>query len=106
EARPRAGGQVWSDALVINPDHTFENFVIGPGNRFAHAAATGVAASPGRAYNPLFIHGGVGLGKSHLLQAICLRILQKNPRTVLYYTSCDSFVSQYLQAVQDGQLTT
>lgn len=108
EARPLgstpAPSGIWADTLTINPDHTFENFVIGPGNRLAHAAAIAVADRPGKAYNPLFIHGGVGLGKTHLLQAVCLRILQKTPGTTLYYTSCDSFVDQYFQAVQDGQM--
>jgi chromosomal replication initiator protein len=93
-----------TDALVINPDNAFDNFVIGPGNRLAHAAALAVADKPGRAYNPLFIHGGVGLGKSHLLQAICLQILRRDPDTVLYYTSCDGFKTQYFEAVQAGAM--
>jgi chromosomal replication initiator protein len=94
-----------TDALVINPDNTFDHFVIGPGNRLAHAAAVAVAEKPGKAYNPLFIYGGVGLGKSHLLQAICLKILQHAPETVLYYTSCDGFKTQYFEAVQAGQMS-
>jgi chromosomal replication initiator protein len=94
-----------TDALVINPDNAFDNFVIGPGNRLAHAAALAVADKPGRAYNPLFIHGGVGLGKSHLLQAICLQILRRDPHTVLYYTSCDGFKTQYFEAVQAGVMS-
>ncbi|MEX2220062.1 MAG: chromosomal replication initiator protein DnaA [Phycisphaerales bacterium] len=93
-----------ADALVLNPDHSFDNFVIGPGNRLAHAAALAVAEAPGQRYNPLFIHGDVGLGKSHLLQAICLRILEQDPGTVLYYTSCDAFKNQYFEAVQAGQM--
>lgn len=92
------------DALVLNPDNTFENFVIGPGNRLAHAAALAVADKPGRTYNPLFIHGGVGLGKTHLLQAVCLTIRERNPDAIIYYVSCDGFISQYFQAVQDGQM--
>lgn len=94
------------DALVINPDNTFEHFVIGPSNRLGHAASVAVADSPGRTYNPLFIHGGVGLGKTHLLQAVCLRILERNPGTVLYYISCDGFMTQYFEAVQAGQMAT
>lgn len=93
------------DSLVINPDNSFDNFIIGPGNRLAHAAAVAVADNPGSAYNPLFIHGGVGLGKTHLLQAIALRILGEAHNAVLYYTSCDSFMTQYFDAVQAGAMT-
>jgi chromosomal replication initiator protein len=93
------------DALVINPDNGFENFIIGPGNRLAHAAAVAVAENPGSAYNPLFIHGGVGLGKTHLLQAACLKILGDQPLSILYYTSCDSFMTQYFEAVQAGAMS-
>lgn len=93
-----------ADALVINPDYSFENFVVGPNNRLAHAAALAVGDKPGRAYNPLFIHGGVGLGKTHLLQAICLRIVERDPGAVLYYISCDSFITQFMECVQAGQM--
>lgn len=92
------------DSLVINPDHSFENFVVGPDNRLAHAASVSVGAEPGKAYNPLFIHGDVGLGKTHLLQAICLRILGTNPAAVLYYISCETFVTQFIDAVQAGEM--
>ncbi len=94
------------DALVINPDNTFDHFVIGPGNRMAHAAANAVAEGRGAAYNPLFIYGGVGLGKTHLLQAVCLQILRANRSTALYYISCDGFMTQYFEAVQAGQMAT
>jgi chromosomal replication initiator protein len=104
--RPEPAPAAFRDALVINPDNTFEHFVIGPGNRMAHAAAIGVAERPGSAYNPLFIHGGVGLGKTHLLQAICLKILEARPGTALYYISCDGFMTQYFEAVQAGQMAT
>ncbi len=90
------------ESLVINPDYTFDNFVIGPGNRLAHAAAVGVAERPGRAYNPMFVHGGVGLGKSHLLQAVCLRIAETNPGATMHYTSCEGFMTQFIEAVQAG----
>lgn len=89
---------------VISPDYTFENFVTGPGNRLAHAAAVAVANQPGTAYNPLFIHGGVGLGKTHLLQAISQTILKSNPDSNLCYLSCDTFVNQFLDCVQKGQM--
>ena len=106
---PRAAVQrapgVYTDSLVINPDYAFEHFVVGPGNRLAHAAAVAVAANPGRAYNPFFVHGKVGLGKTHLLQAICLRIRQLRPESVIYYTSCDGFITQFMDAVQAGEMT-
>jgi chromosomal replication initiator protein len=92
------------ESLVVNPDCSFENFVVGPGNRLAHAAALAVAASPGRAYNPFFVHGGVGLGTTHLLQAVCLKIAETNPRARLYYTSCEGFVTQFLQLVQAQEM--
>ncbi|MBI1189384.1 MAG: chromosomal replication initiator protein DnaA [Tepidisphaera sp.] len=92
------------ESLVVNPDYDFANFVVGPGNQLAHAAAQAVAANPGRAYNPFFVHGGVGLGKTHLLQAVCLKIVEANPRTRLYYTSCEGFSSQFFDSVQSGEM--
>jgi chromosomal replication initiator protein len=92
------------ETLVVNPDYCFENFVVGHNNRLAHAAAQAVASNPGRAYNPFFVHGGVGLGKTHLLQAVCLRIVEANPNAVLYYTSCEGFVTQFLECVQSGEM--
>lgn len=91
-------------SLVINPDYSFDHFVVGPGNRLAHAAALAVAANPGNVYNPFFIHGGVGLGKTHLLQAICLRIKEANPDAKIYYTSCEGFITQFMEAVQAGEM--
>ena len=96
---------MYDDGLVLNPDYGFEHFVVGPGNRLCHAAAQAVAANPGRAYNPYFVHGNVGLGKTHLLQAICLRIRQMNPAAVIYYTSCEGFMTQFMDAVQAGHMT-
>ncbi|MDX2131078.1 MAG: chromosomal replication initiator protein DnaA [Planctomycetota bacterium] len=92
------------ESLVINPDYSFENFVPGPSNRLGHAASLAVAANPGRTYNPLFLHGGVGLGKTHLLQAICLKIVEASPRAALYYTSCEGFVTQFMECVQSGEM--
>lgn len=93
-----------TDELVINPDYAFENFVLGPNNRLAHAAAVAVAANPGRAYNPYFVHGDVGLGKTHLLQAVCLRVLEADPGSRIYYTSCEGFMTQFFDAVQAGEM--
>jgi chromosomal replication initiator protein len=93
------------EGLAINPDYDFGNFVVGPGNRLAHAAAVAVGESQGRQYNPLFIHGGVGLGKTHLLQAACLRILERTPHARVYYTSCEGFMTQFMESVQSGQMS-
>ena len=92
------------EQVVISPDHRFESFVTGPGNRLAHAAAVAVANQPGHAYNPLFIHGGVGLGKTHLLQAICQEILDRQPAVKICYLSCDAFVNHFLECVQKGRM--
>lgn len=108
ETKPASNGAATPsrhESLVINPDYTFDNFVIGPANRLAHAAAVAVADKPGRAYNPLFIHGGVGLGKSHLLQAICLKIAEVSPSATMYYTSCEGFMTQFIEAVQAGLMS-
>lgn len=91
--------------LILNPDYTFNHFVVGPGNRLAHAAAQAVAEKPGKAYNPFFVHGDVGLGKTHLLQAVCLRIRQAYPQTRLFYTSCEGFMSRFIEDVKAGRMT-
>ena len=93
-----------SDQIVISPDYSFDTFVTGPGNQLAHAVAVAVANQPGTAYNPLFIHGGVGLGKTHLLQAICQKILHSSAEFRICYVSCDVFVNQFLDCVQKGQM--
>jgi chromosomal replication initiator protein len=93
-----------TEAPALNPDYTFEQFVVGPGNRLAHAAAQAAGSNPGRAYNPLFIHGGVGLGKTHLLQAVCLRILEHRPGARIAYLTCEAFITQFMDAVQVGQM--
>ncbi len=90
--------------VILNDDYLFENFVEGPSNQLAHAAATAVSNKPGHAYNPLFLHGAVGLGKTHLLQAICTRFLMKNPEARVIYLSCESFVNQFIAAVAEGQI--
>ncbi|MBL8758048.1 MAG: chromosomal replication initiator protein DnaA [Phycisphaerae bacterium] len=96
---------LYDDGLVLNPDYGFDHFVVGPSNRLAQAAAQAVAKSPGRAYNPFFVHGDVGLGKTHLLQSICLRIRESSPGAVIYYTSCEGFMTQFMDSVREGLLT-
>jgi chromosomal replication initiator protein len=92
--------------MLISPDYNFDGFVVGPGNRLAHAAAIAVSSKPGRAYNPLFIHGGVGLGKTHLLQSICQVSMQQHQSMKIYYVSCNGFMTQFLEAVQAGNMST
>ncbi len=94
------------DEMLISPDYNFDGFVIGPGNRLAHAAATAVSNKPGQAYNPLFIYGGVGLGKTHLLQSICQTAMRAHDAMRIYYVSCNGFMTQFLEAVQDGKMSS
>jgi len=88
------------EGLFLNPKYTFENFVVGPSNRFTHAACLSIAESPAKAYNPLFIYGRVGLGKTHLMQAICHRIKQNNPNSKFYYTPSEKFTNDLINAIQ------
>ncbi len=85
----------------LNLKYIFDNFIVGKGNELAHAASQAVAANPGQAYNPLFIYGGVGLGKTHLLQAIGHSISQKTDKVL--YVPCEKFTNDYIQSVKTGQ---
>ncbi|MBT4583578.1 MAG: chromosomal replication initiator protein DnaA [Phycisphaerae bacterium] len=91
--------------MLISPDYSFDNFIVGPGNQLAHAAAIAVSQKPAQAYNPLFIHSGVGLGKTHLLQAICQTAMQSNDSMKVYYVSCNGFLTQFLESVQAGEMS-
>lgn len=106
EATPerRASGLLWNSDVVLNPRYTFDTYVIGPCNRFGAALATGAADQPGTTYNPLFLHGSVGVGKTHLLQALCYRILERNPDSRILYLSCETFVNHFISALEHGDL--
>ena len=84
----------------LNPNYTFDTFVAGAGNQFAHAAALAVAASPARTYNPLFIYGGVGLGKTHLLNAIGHELMNSHPELKICYLSAEQFVNEVIYAIR------
>lgn len=90
--------------LLLNPDYAFEQFVTGPCNRLAHAAALAIAEEPGRTYNPFFVYGPVGLGKTHLLQAICHAIRERRPTTIIRFLSCETFINHFIEAVERGAL--
>ena len=88
---------------TLNPKYTFETFVVGNNNRFAHAAAIAVGDKPGESYNPLFLYGGVGLGKTHLMHAIGNRILQNNRSAKILYVTSEKFTNQLINAIKDNK---
>lgn len=89
---------------MLNPQYTLENFVVGPENRLAHAACSAVAAQPGGKYNPLVIYGGVGLGKTHLLQAAGNAILRTIPSSAVLYTTSEMFTNEFIESLQHNKL--
>ena len=95
---------MWDSDVALNPHYRFDNFVVGPCNRFAHAAALGVSEAPGTNYNPFFLHGSVGLGKTHLMQSMCYTLLERAPETRILFLSCETFVNHFIGALENGDL--
>jgi chromosomal replication initiator protein len=88
----------------LNPKYRFENFVVGPSNQLANAASIAAATNPGRKYNPLFIYGGVGLGKTHLINAVGHRVLQNRPTAKILYVSAERFTNEFIRSLQNQQI--
>ncbi len=101
-SRPATSAAV--SAAMLHPRNTFETFVVGPTNQFAHAAALAVGRSPARTYNPLFLHGSVGLGKTHLMQAVGHLILKNRRNAKVRYVTSEQFTNEYIQALQHNQV--
>jgi chromosomal replication initiator protein len=93
-----------SRGIYLNPKYTFENFVIGPSNQFAQAAAKAVAEAPGRTYNPLFVYGGVGLGKTHLINAIGNAVIDKSPDITVIFVTAEQFTNEVVSAIRHEKM--
>ena len=98
----RVGGD--GGATNINPRYTFSTFIVGSANRLAHAASLSVAERPGHAYNPLFLYGGVGLGKTHLMHAIGNQVVAKFPRKRVVYATSEKFTNEFITSIQQGKI--
>jgi len=101
----RKASELNRPTLILNPRNNFENFVIGSGNQMAQAASFAVANSPGKAYNPLFLFGDTGLGKTHLMHAVAHHILTTRPDTRIAYVSTEKFTNEYIEAIQHNNVT-
>ena len=102
-AQARASEEAAS-RVALNPDYTFDRFVIGPGNQLAHAAALAVAEAPGEAYNPLFLHGPPGLGKTHLLGSIANYLNRHSPQLTVHYTTAESFTNEFVSSLNGASI--
>jgi chromosomal replication initiator protein len=99
----RVGGTE-SGSATLNPRYTFRSFIVGSANRLAHAASLSVAERPGHAYNPLFLYGGVGLGKTHLMHAIGNQVLARFPRKRVVYATSEKFTNEFITSIQQGKI--
>jgi chromosomal replication initiator protein len=103
---PEQGRFDWSSAAQLNPRYTFDAFVIGNGNQFARAASLAVAERPSRAYNPLFLYGGVGMGKTHLMHAIGHEVKRRQPSVSICYVSAEKFTNEMITSLRNDRMTS
>ncbi len=103
EANHKKKTKTASEKAGLNPKYTFDTFVVGGNNNFAHAASLAVAESPGEVYNPLFLYGDVGLGKTHLMHSIAHFILNKNPKKTVLYVTSETFTNELIEALKKGK---
>lgn len=101
ESSQRQGQQ---NGLKLHPDYTFDNFVVGPSNRLAHASCVAISQSLGSTYNPLFLYGCSGLGKTHLLHAVCQEVRHRFDSIIIQLLSCEDFVNRFIKAIEEGSL--
>ena len=95
-----------SPKIKLHPDYTFEDFVVGPSNRLAHASCVAISQSPGDTYNPLFLYGNSGLGKTHLLHAVCTEARRRDDKAIIQFLSCEEFVNRFISAIQEGNMAS
>jgi len=100
-----SGPSLHGRSLGINPKNTFSNFIVGAGSGLAHAACVAVSNAPAHAYNPLFLYGDTGLGKTHLMHAVAHQALNRNPSCRIAYVSCERFTNEFIRAIQENTLT-
>src|SRR6202142_1843275 len=105
-AAPMQGRFDWDSAAQLNPRYTFDAFVIGSGNQFAHAACQAVAERPSKAYNPLFLYGGVVMGKTHLMQAIGHEVRKRQPQASICYISSEKFTNEMINSLRYDKMTS